>query len=132
MSKLKFEVEWSQSNDSDPRLANTAAELVLLINDVPASRLLDIWSKTVTDRGRLPMYPLAEWFAVNWWRLHAEAPFESGAPPPAVWRMAHDLGAVGGGGIRLATSSLCIRWHGDAGIRESLAECTLGTGAAPQ
>jgi hypothetical protein len=113
MSNLKFEVEWGQAEDSDPRRANTAAEFILLINEVPATRLLDMWSKTVTDRARLPLYPLAEWFAVNWWRLHAEAPFEAGGRPPADWRLTHDLGAVGGGfvwpRVRFASDGVAIQ-----------------------
>ena len=113
MSGLEFDLEWGQAIHSDPRWASTAAEFVLLVNGVPATRLFDNWSKTVTDRARLSLYPLAEWFAVNWWRLHAEAPFEAGGRPPVDWRLAHDLGAVGGGfvwpRVRFASDGAAIQ-----------------------
>src|ERR1700735_5121718 len=99
MSILRLDIDWVQAEDIDPRRANTAAEVTLLINDVPATRLYDAWSKTVTDRARLPLYPLAEWFAVNWWLLHGEAPFEAGGRPPAKWCVSHDLGGIGSGFI---------------------------------
>jgi hypothetical protein len=113
MSSLEFKInDWIQAEDPDPRRANTAAEFVMLVDDIPATRLLDTWSRTVTDRARLPMYPLAEWFAANWWRLHAEAPFEAGQPP-AHWRLSHDLTAIGGGFIwprvRFASDDVSIQ-----------------------
>lgn len=97
MTGLKFKVEdWIQGFDADPRRSETTAEFVLLIGDVPVTRLFDSWSRTVTDRARLPLFSMAEWFAANWWRLHAEAPYEGGQPPTS-WRLSHDLPAIGGG-----------------------------------
>lgn len=98
MNRLEFKIDdWIAGDNPDPRCAGTSAEFVLLVNDVPATRLYDSWSRTVTDRARLPLYPIAEWLAINWWRLHAEAPFEVGSRPPANWRMSHDLPGIGGG-----------------------------------
>lgn len=98
MSDIKFDIiDWTESDDDDPRLKYTAAEFKILVGDLTVTRLFDSWSKTVTDRVRLPVYPLAEWFATNWWRLHSEPPFEPGGKPPVDWRLAHDLGGVGGG-----------------------------------
>jgi hypothetical protein len=98
MSSIEFRIDdWIQAEDPDPRRAATSAEFVILVDDIPITRLFDTWSRTVTDRARLPLYPLAEWLAGNWWRLHAEAPYEGGGPPPAQWRLSHDLPAIGGG-----------------------------------
>lgn len=98
MSGLKFQVDdWVQVNDPDPRRAYTSAEIMISVDGIPATRLFDSWSRTVTDRARLPLYPLAEWFAANWWRIHAEAPYEGGGFYPTDWRLSHDLTAIGGG-----------------------------------
>ncbi|UYY76806.1 hypothetical protein [Sphingomonas sp. R1] len=101
MSTLSFHVdEWLQSDDPDPRRAGTLASVVIKVGDMPATRLFDDWSKTVTDRARLPLYSLAEWFAANWWRLHHEVAHESlSGFPPVDWRLSHDLASVGGGYI---------------------------------
>ena len=115
MTSLSFQFdEWLQGNDPDPRRALTLASLVIAVDDVPATRLFDSWAQTVTDRARLPLYPLAEWFAANWWRLHHEAPRETiGGPPPLDWRLSHDLAAVGGGYVwprlRFASDDLTIQ-----------------------
>lgn len=114
MSRFRFSIEdWVQGDDSDPRRANTCAEFTLFIDDIPATRLLDNWSRTVTDKARLPLYPMAEWFAANWWRLHVEAPYESGGRPPVEWRLSHDLPAIAGGyiwpRIRFASDDLSIQ-----------------------
>lgn len=96
MSDLRFEIgDWTQSDDPDPRRAYTAAELIVFVDDIPATKLFDSRSRTVTDRARLPLYPLAEWFASNWWRLHAEAAYDG--YPPLDWRLSHDLPSIGGG-----------------------------------
>jgi hypothetical protein len=98
MSTVEFRVDdWIQAEDPDPRRACTSAELVIIVDDVAVTRLLDMGSRTVTDRARVPLYPLAEWLAANWWRLHAEAPYEGGGYPPLDWRLSHDLSAIGGG-----------------------------------
>ncbi len=98
MSGVEFIVgDWIQNADPDPRSASTSAELTVVVDGISATRLFDTWSRTVSDRARLPIYPLAEWFAANWWRLHAEAPYEGGGFPATDWRMSHDLTAIGGG-----------------------------------
>ena len=100
MSSVELRIEdWVRAEDVDPRRAFTAAEFIFLVDGVPATRLLDSWSRTVTDRARLPLYPMAEWFASNWWRLHYEPPYEGDAHPPTRWRLSHDLPAIGAGFI---------------------------------
>ncbi len=87
------------SEHPDQRLRFTAASFSIIIDGVCVTRLFDNQSKTVRDCARLPLYPIAEWFAVNWWRLHAEAPYETGGRPTPDWLLSHDLGAVGSGFI---------------------------------
>ena len=100
MKDIEFRIEdWIPGEDPDPRRAATSAEFTLFVGDVSATRLLDSWSRTVTDKARLPMYPLAEWLASNWWKLHSEAPFEVNERAPGIWRMCHDLPGFGGGFI---------------------------------
>lgn len=114
MNRLEFRIDdWIPGDDPDPRRAETSAEFVLLVNDVSMTKLYDSWSRTVTDRARLPLYPLAEWLAVNWWRIHTEAPFEAGGLPPAQWRLSHDLTGIGGGlvwpQVRFASDDVSIQ-----------------------
>lgn len=98
MTAFELRVEdWLPSEEADPRYANTAAALVISVGKVTVTKVLNDWSKTVSDRARVPVYPLAEWLAANWWRLHAEAPYETGSRPPSEWRLSHDLPAIGGG-----------------------------------
>jgi hypothetical protein len=114
MSNFEFKVlDWIQAVDPDPRRVCTSAEIIIIVDDIPVTRLFDNWSRTVTDRARVPLYPLAEWFAANWWRIHAETPFEGGDYPPTDWRLSHDLTAIGGGIIwprmRFASDDQVIR-----------------------
>ena len=98
MNQFELKVDdWIAGDDPDPRRAHTSAEFIVIINNVAATRLYDSWSRTVTDRARLPLYPLAEWLAINWWRLHNEAPIEAGGSLASSWRLSHDLLGIGGG-----------------------------------
>lgn len=118
---IEFKVDdWIQVQDSDPRRAGTCAELVIMLGEIPATRLYDAFSRTVTDRARLPLYLMAQWFAANWWRLHTEVAYESNNNPSIDWRLSHDLAAIGGGiiwprmrfafdGLSLQISTRCVR-----------------------
>jgi hypothetical protein len=100
MKDIEFIIDdWIAGDGPDDRCAGTSAEFVMRIKDIHATKLFDTWSRTVTDRARLPLYPLAEWFAYNWWRLHYEAPSSVGSGIPIRWRLAHEVSAVGGGFI---------------------------------
>ena len=71
--KITFDFNWE-----DPRgargeeLRATWARLRILVDDDPVLKVEDIRTRSVRDYLYLPLYPLAEWMAVNWWFLLAE------------------------------------------------------------
>jgi hypothetical protein len=70
MSDITFEFEWADPLGArGEELRATWARLSIIVADRPASRLLDLRTQTVRDAVYLPLYPLAEWFVANWWRL---------------------------------------------------------------
>lgn len=98
MSTIDFIIDdWISDADPDPRYSSTCAEFVINVNDIKVTRQYDAWSRTVTDRARLPLYPMAEWFAYNWWRHRYEAAFEGGETAPLSWLVSHDTAAIGHG-----------------------------------
>lgn len=70
----------------------TLADLDLSVGDHCATLLHDDLAKTVRRTGRLSALRLAEWFAVNWWRLIWEPDAND-----VSWRMSHQIGGAGGG-----------------------------------
>ena len=121
MSSFDFEIcDWVHIVDPDPRCAHSYAELVIALDSAPVTRLFDSWSKTVTDRARLPLFPMAMWFASNWWRHRAEAQIEGSTRPTLDWQMSHDLPAVGYGMVwprlRISSDGMSISMSALAGV----------------
>ena len=70
MPTLDFEIDWVDAEGiRDPELAATWAALCIRIGDSVITRILDARAKTVRDFLYVPLYPLAEWLATNWWFL---------------------------------------------------------------
>ena len=65
-----------------PELSATWASLGILVGDSILTRVLDARAKTVRDFVHVPLYPLAEWLATNWWFLTHELgnPTKEGDP----------------------------------------------------
>lgn len=80
--EILFRFEWE-----DPRAAKGAelratwARLEIRVGKVPVTRLIDERDKIVRDGIYGPLYPVAEWIAMNWWSLCHEA----AAPGTSRW-----------------------------------------------
>ena len=70
----------------------TLADLEVSVGGHCATELHDDVAKTVRRSARLSAFHLAEWFAVNWWRLIWEPNTND-----VSWRMSHQVGGAGGG-----------------------------------
>jgi hypothetical protein len=76
MSNFKFEVEWIEPEAAKgSELAATWASLRVLVKDAPITRLSA--SAGIRERIFLPLYPLAEWLALNWWFIKGEVQAEN-------------------------------------------------------
>ena len=73
MLKLNFEFDWVDAEGiQGPELSATWAALRIVVHDSVVTRILDDRAKTVRDFVYVPLYPLAEWLATNWWFLANE------------------------------------------------------------
>ena len=73
MPTLDFDVDWVDAEGvRGPELAATWATLRIRFGDSVITRVLDERARTTREFLFLPLYPLAEWFATNWWFLTHE------------------------------------------------------------
>ena len=93
-STFRIDYEWLPCEYGSEEERATLAEITLIVGDYCATELDDGLAKTVRRSARLSALHLAEWFAVNWWRLLWE-PKSDGLS----WRMSHKIGGAGGGYI---------------------------------
>lgn len=84
--------QWLAREHGDEIARATLAQLELRSGDRILTFLEDRLARTNRNYANLSAYDLAIWLASNWWRLRWE-PERQGSP----WRMAHSLGAIGGG-----------------------------------
>ena len=89
---LRIDYEWLPCEYGSDEERATLAELAVFAGDFCATELDDGIAKTVRRFARLSALHLAEWLAVNWWRLLWE-PKTDGLS----WRMSHKIGGAGGG-----------------------------------
>lgn len=61
-----------------PELKATWAQLTIRVEETVVTRVIDHRAKTTRDHLQLPLYPLAEWLVLNWWRLFYEPEAGSG------------------------------------------------------
>ena len=74
MNDLTFEFDWQDpAGARGEELRATWASLSILINDEPITEVQDRKTKSVRTSIFLPLFPLAEWLACNWWFLQSEA-----------------------------------------------------------
>lgn len=73
MSEIAFDFEWIDPGSArGAELRATWARFELLVDGEPITRLSDQASRSVRSSLYLPLYPLAEWIATNWWFLFFE------------------------------------------------------------
>ena len=89
---FEIEFEWLARDYGDAFERAAYADLGIRVGGRTATHVEDIAARTVRDVIRVSAYPLALWFASNWWRLRWESE-SSGID----WRMSHQLGSAGGG-----------------------------------
>ncbi len=93
MQELSFEIDWVDADGiKGPELAATWASLRIRAGNSAVTRVLDARAQTVRDFVYVPVYPLAEWLATNWWFLtrEFENPAKRGNPD---FHRRHALGA---------------------------------------
>ncbi len=75
MSDFRIEFEWQDPGAAKgPELRATWACLKILADGKCLTRLEDLVSNSNRDSLYAPLYPIAEWFASNWWSLFHEIP----------------------------------------------------------
>lgn len=73
MSEIDFDFEWIDPGAArGAELRATWARFELLVDGEPVTRLSDLTARSVRSSLYLPLYPLAEWIATNWWFLFFE------------------------------------------------------------
>ena len=92
MSNLVFDTDWLDGEGiGGTELAATFASLRIQVIEKVVTRVLDERTKTVRDCVYVPLYPLAEWLAANWWFLAYEFEDPVRAKDPE-FRRRHELG----------------------------------------
>ena len=93
MPKLSFEIDWVEPEGiNGPELSATWASLQIHAGDSVVTRVHDERAKTVRDFVYVPLFPLAEWLAANWWFLTHEFENPMKEDDPA-FRRRHSLRA---------------------------------------
>ena len=86
--------EWLPPLHTDSDEQATLAELAIDVAGLCATEVVDSFAKTVRTSVWVSAFPLAEWFAANWWRLLWETKAETYS-----WRTSHKVGNAGYGYI---------------------------------
>ncbi len=73
MPRISFDFDWEgASGVPSPELAATWASLRIHVGKTCMTRVLDRTAQTVRNTVHVPLYPIAEWLATNWWFLGHE------------------------------------------------------------
>ena len=94
-SDLQFAFDWLESRASSHEERITYAALTVQVDGRVLTEVEDVLVKTIRPHIHVSLYPLALWFAANWWRLRWEPMSDSAVSSD--WRMSHSLAAVGHG-----------------------------------
>ena len=74
MAEVGFDTEWLNGGGiRGAELSATLASLHIDVQGKPVTRVFDQRARTVRDFVDVPLYPLAEWLATNWWFLTYES-----------------------------------------------------------
>ena len=92
MSELELIIDrFIGGGDGDPASVATLAAFKIEADGVPLTEVDDTIARSVRPHIYVPLYPLARWLILNWWRLR----WEPRRPGPG-WREAHSLAAISG------------------------------------
>ena len=93
MPNLSFAIDWVDAEGIEgAELAATWASLRIQSGSSVVTQVHDMRAQTVRDFVFVPVYPLAEWLATNWWFLTRECENPLKAADPA-FRRRHGLGS---------------------------------------
>jgi hypothetical protein len=91
---LRITADWERLETGPAEERATAAFLKIIAGGAALTEVEDLVAHSTRTGIRVSAYPLASWFAWNWWRLR----WEPRTPAPD-WGMAHCLRSVGDGYI---------------------------------
>lgn len=95
---FSLDVKWEATNEPPSEIGATTGRITMEINGWAATGNYDVFSATRKDHALVSAYPMALWFAYNWWRiLYEPLPIGNYENPPTGWREAHDLPSAGDG-----------------------------------
>jgi Zn-dependent peptidase ImmA (M78 family) len=90
-NNLSLRVEWEDPGAAKgDELRATWCRLAITVGQTPVTRIDDERAQTVRDAVYCSAYPLAEWFAFNWWSLLNETERPSSAPEKHNLRFARE------------------------------------------
>lgn len=89
---IRISANWEELESGSPEERATAAHIQISSNGVDLTENIDSFSPTTNPSAFLSAYPLATWFAWNWYRIRWE-PKASGLS----WALAHRMATVGSG-----------------------------------
>ena len=95
IQEIELGINWLASDKGTAPERASFGELTLRIGDTIVTEVIDLIAQTPRSSIRVSLNHLGHWFADNWWRLRWEP-----VPPTtesSSWRMAHEMGAAGGG-----------------------------------
>lgn len=73
MSEINFDFEWVDPGGAQAvELRATWASLSIHVADLPVTGMLDLQNRSFRTHVFLPLFPLAEWIANNWWFVRGE------------------------------------------------------------
>jgi hypothetical protein len=91
-NQLSIETDWEHSESGAPEERATYAAVGIRCGDLYLTEAEDFFVSRIRQKVCLSAYPLAQWFAWNWWRLRWEPQRHS-----PDWAMAHRMSTIGGG-----------------------------------
>lgn len=91
MTEISFNTEWQDGEQiQGSELSATFAALRIDVRGEPLTKVLDNRAQTIRDRVFVPLYPIAEWLASNWWFLSYESE-NAIKKPTSAFRRRHSL-----------------------------------------
>jgi hypothetical protein len=98
MTSFRFDFEWIEAGPSaDVLCQSTMARLQILLDGEPITRVANQRSSSVTNSITVPLFPLAEWLAANWWPLFHEVSPSDDDDVREGFGARHDVSAAGDG-----------------------------------